>query len=225
MSVRSEILGWVIRRLHDIDPGNPVERHALFETLRDEIGQHGFGSLTPDEALPHLESAIARQEVYWLGQAVAAPHMDAPPIRPVPDDVAPASSPKWGWRRFMPVPKTPPGPPPGEATGPYADHVYETVPLIVSGQAAECRLSWTYDPACILTAHCSPIDFTFETRAFSFRHAVEHLGGTLRRRGLLLPVAAFAPSTVWLSEARNEEALLPVGGGATVHAFSPSGRN
>jgi hypothetical protein len=81
MSVRSDILSWVIRRLHEIDAADPAARHALFDDLRAEVGQGGFGDCPADEALPHLESAIARQEVYWLSQS---PPADAPasPLAP-----------------------------------------------------------------------------------------------------------------------------------------------
>lgn len=218
MSVRSEILGWVIRRLDEIDAADTDARQALFETLRAEVGQGGFGRCMPDEALPHLESAIARQDVYWLSQSPPEPSA-AKPAKPHAPPPRPPRPPKWGWRRYLPAPKTPPGPPPGEATGPFADHVYETVPLIVNGQAAECRLSWTYDPACTLTADCEAIGFAFETRAFSFRHAAEHLGAVLHRGGLVLPVAAFAPGAVWEGEARDCETVRLGAGGALHHAF------
>ena len=219
MSARSEILGWVIRRLDDVDAADPLARQALFDALRREVQQAGFGALAPDEALPHLESAIARQDVYWLGQQPPTASNMPPQTPHARDEGPPPPIVKWGWRRFLPQRKTPPGPPPGEATGPYADHVYETVPLVVRGQATDCRLSWAYDPACTLTAHCEAIGFAFETRAFSFRHAVEHLGAILHRGGLTLPVAAFSPDAVWATADRDGETvcILP---GAPVHAFS-----
>ena len=206
MSVRSDILGWVIRRLHEIDAADPAARQALFDDLRAEVGQVGFGDCPAEEALPHLESAIARQEVYWLSQSPPAAAPASPPAKPAPTP-PPQAPPKWGWRRFLPVPGHPPGPAPGEATGPFADHVYETVPLFVGGRAVECRLSWTYDPACTLTAQCDDIGFRFETRAYSFRHAVEHLVAVLRRGGLTMPVAALDPAAEWTSPARDEESV------------------
>lgn len=218
MSVRSSILGWVIRRLHEIDAADPGARQALFDALRAEVGQGGFEGCPPDEALPHLESAIARQEVYWMSQSPPAEAPAAESATPAPPSTPP-SAPKWGWRRFLPVPKEPPGPPPGEATGPFADHVYETLPLIAGGRPAECRLSWTYDPACTLTASCETIGFRFETRAWSFRHAAEHLAAVLRRGGLSLPVAAFDPAAEWLSGRRDEESVR-LGNGETRHAFA-----
>lgn len=218
MSVRSDILGWVIRRLHDIDAADPSARQALFDALRAEIGQGGFEGCPPAEALPHLESAIARQEVYWLSQS---PPIEAPAARSAkPTSPSPPPAGKWGWRRFLPVPGTPPGPPPGEATGPFADHVYQTAPLIAGGHPAECRLSWTYDPACTLAAHCDTIGFRFETRAWSFRHAAAHLGAVLRRGGLVMPVAAFDPAAEWLSGQRDEESVRLATNGVSCHAFA-----
>jgi hypothetical protein len=217
MSVRSDILSWVIRRLHEIDAADPAARHALFDDLRAEVGQGGFGDCPADEALPHLESAIARQEVYWLSQSPTADAPASPLAEPAPAP-PPQAPPKWGWRRFLPVPGHPPGPAPGEATGPFADHVYETVPLIVGGRAVECRLSWTHDPACILTAQCEAIGFHFETRAWSFRYATEHLGAILRRGGLVMPVFAFASGAVWTNEARDCETVC-IGQGIPAHAF------
>lgn len=218
MSVRSNILGWVIRRLHEIDAVDPVARQSLFDALRAEVRQGGFDDCPPDEALPHLESAIARQEVYWLSQSPPIEVSVSQSAKPAPPSPPPA--PKWGWRRFLPVPGKPPGPPPGEATGPFADHVYETVPLIAGGRPAECRLSWTYDPACTLTAHCDAIGFRFETRAWSFRHATEHLAAALRRGGLSMPVAAFDPAAEWLSGHRDEESVRLATNGISYHAFA-----
>ena len=220
MSVRSDILGWVIHRLQDIDAADSSARQALFEALRAEVGQAGFGGYPAEDVLPHLESAIAWQDVYWISQVQRIP---APTSAPEPASVLPPSAsrpPSWGWRRILPVPKTPPGPPPGVAEGPFSDHVYETVPLVVSGRTAECQVSWAYDPACRLAAHYDAIGFRFETRAFSFRHAVEHLGAVLRRGGLVLQVAAFVPGADWLSDARDEEAVRLPAGGDTRHAFA-----
>ncbi|MEZ6001646.1 hypothetical protein [Hyphomonas sp.] len=219
MSVRSEILGWVIRRLQEIDAANADARQALFDTLRAEVRLGGFAGCPPDEALPHLESAVARQDVYWMSQAPSAEATALESALPAIASVPPRPA-KWGWRRFLPVPKHPPGPEPGEANGPFADHVYETVPLNVGGRKAECRLSWTYDPACTLTAQCDEIGFRFETRAYSFRHAVEHLAAVLRRGGLSLQVAALAPAAEWLGEGRDEESVRLMTNGAVCHAFA-----
>jgi len=218
VSARSDILGWVIRRLTEIDAADPAARQVLFEALRAEVARDGFGGLGPDEARPHLESAIARQEVYWLSQQPAGPAADLPSAAPVPKP-QPPPKPVWGWRRFLPVPARPPGPPPVEATGPFADHVYETVPLIAGKGQAECRLSWAYDPACTLTADCEAIGFRFRTRASGFRHAAEHLHAVLCRGGLILQVAAFAPGAAWADDAPDGETVR-IGNGDTVHAFA-----
>ncbi|HPF22009.1 MAG TPA: hypothetical protein PK417_00940 [Hyphomonas sp.] len=219
MSARSDILGWVIRRLTEVDAADPAARNTLFDSLRADVTRDGFGTLPPEEALPHLESAIARQEVYWLSQQPPGLAAKAsPPDVPAPSPSMP-SKPVWGWRRFLPVPPRPPGPPPGESTGPFADHVYETVPLLAGRGQAECRLSWAYDPACRLTAHCPDIGFRFETRASSFRHAADHLGAVLRRGGLTLPVAAFAPGAVWADDAPDGETVR-IGQSTPVHAFT-----
>ena len=218
MSLRSEILGWVIRQLNDIDAADPVARAGLFERLRNDVGANGFSGAAPQEALPHLESAIARQDVYWLSQQ--PPVLPAKTPAPARTKPVPPARPGWGWRRWLPVPKMPPGPAPGEAGGPFADHVYETLPLLVGNRSADCQLSWTYDPACTLTAHCAAIGFAFGTRAFSFRHAVEHLQAVLRRGGLVLPAAAFQPGAVWASEARDCETVHVGTQDSPLHAFS-----
>ena len=98
--------------------------------------------------------------------------------------------------------------------------MYETVPLNVGGGIAGCRLSWAYDPACTLTAHCDGIGFHFETRAYSFRHAVEHLAAVLRRGGLSLRVAAIDPAAQWLGEGRDEESVRLMTNGSVCHAFA-----
>lgn len=218
MSIRSDILGWVIRRLTETDAADPAARRALFEALRAEVARDGFGAIGPDEAGPHLESAIARQEVYWLSQQPAGSAVEPPPAAPVPKPQLPPT-PVWGWRRFLPVPPRPPGPPPGEAAGPFADHVYATVPLIAGRGQAECRLSWAYDPACTLTADCEVIGFRFRTRASSFRHAAGHLRAVLRRGGLTLQVAGFTPGAVWADDVLDGETVR-TGIGDAVHAFA-----
>lgn len=219
MSIRSDILGWVIRRLGEVDAGNPAARQVLFDSLRREVAQSGFGGLRPQEALPHLESAIARQEVYWLGQQPPDPTGGTPRLPTVSGRSRSSHPPIWGWRRFLPVPRTPPGPAPGKAIGPFADHVYVCAPLIVKGQEVECQLSWSYDPACMLAAQCEAIGFSFETRAFSFRHAVAHLDRVIRRGGLVLRAAAFEPGAIWADEARDCE-VVRSGQGDLVHAFA-----
>ncbi|MCA8900124.1 MAG: hypothetical protein KDA53_02630 [Hyphomonas sp.] len=218
MSARSEILGWVIRRLNEIDAADPAARAQLFDALRAEVDRTGFAGLPPAEARPHLDSAIARQEVYWLSQQLAGA-TPAPAPDPVPPSVPPTPRPSWGWRRFLPVPKHPPGPPAGEATGPFADHVYETVPLIVGRGQGACRLSWAYDPACVLTADCPEIGFAFRTRAASFRHAAEHLRQVLARGGLALPVAAFVPGAEWAADVPDGETVRVPSHGLQ-HAFA-----
>lgn len=186
MSLRSDILGWVIRRLAEIDAADEVQRTDLFRTLRNEIISEGFGGAAPAEVLPHFDSAVAIQEVYWLREAPARPAMSrapaheaaAPPLKPAK---------RWRWPKRLSVPGRPPGPAPGEPVGPFADHVYETVLLAVPGGTCELRLSWTYDPACTLTADSPEIGFRFRTRAASFTYAVDHLANVLASAKLELP--------------------------------------
>lgn len=83
----------------------------------------------------------------------------------------------------------PAGPASGDETGPFADHVYETLPLAVPGSTQSLQLGWTFDPACILTAHCAAIGFDFRTGAATFADAAEHLARTRQQGGLSLPEA------------------------------------
>jgi len=186
VSLRADILGWVIRRLSEIDAADPVARAALFETLRAETAANGACGAPADLARPHLESAIARQDVYWMTQE--APRPAPPPSAPLPPPPAAAPVPDvWQWPRNLPPIGPPPGPPPGEATGPFADHVYQTVRLSVPGSLQDLHLGWTFDPACSLTAHCPAIGFDFRTRAATFADAAEHLARALHQGGLALP--------------------------------------
>lgn len=188
MSLRSDILGWVIRRLSEIDAADESLRADLFADLRREVRAHGFAGAAPDDALPHLESAIARQEVHWLREAPQGePRPPAPALPPAPAKQPPASAKSWQWPKRLSVPDKPPGPAPGEPVGPFADHIYETAPLAIPGGTCELRLSWTYDPACTLTADSPEIGFRFRTRAASFTHAVDHLANVLAVAKLELP--------------------------------------
>jgi hypothetical protein len=185
VSLRADILGWVIRRLSEIDGADPVARAALFETLRAETAANGACGAPADLARPHLESAIARQDVYWMTQEAPRPAAPAAPLPPPP-----ASAPQpdiWQWPRNLPPIGPPPGPPPGDATGPFADHVYQTVRLAVPGSVQDLHLGWAFDPACSLTAHCPAIGFDFRTRAATFADAAEHLARVLKQGGLDLP--------------------------------------
>lgn len=186
MSLRSDILGWVIRRLAEIDAADEIQRTDLFRTLRNEIMSEGFGGAAPAEVLLHFDSAVAIQEVYWLREAPTRPAMSR---APAPEAAAPPPQPakRWQWPKRLSVPDRPPGPAPGEPVGPFADHVYETVLLAVPGGTCELRLSWTYDPACTLTADSPEIGFRFRTRAASFAHAVDHLASVLAAAKLELP--------------------------------------
>lgn len=185
MSLRSDILGWVIRRLGEIDAADEARRADLFRTLRNEVSSEGFGGAAPADALPHFESAVALQEAYWLREAAARP---APPEATAPKPPRPPKPTKpWQWPNRLSVPDRPPGPAPGEPVGPFSDHIYETVTLAVPGGSAALNLGWTYDPACVLTANSPDIGFSFRTRAASFTHAVDHLEAVLHRAGLGLP--------------------------------------
>jgi hypothetical protein len=186
MSLRSDIIGWVIRRLADIDATDSRQRAALFQTLRGEIEAEGFGGAPPAQALPHFESAAAMQETYWLRETPGATTAEPPAEPAKPPRV---SSTAWQWPKRLRVPLKPPGPAPGEPVGPFADHVYDTVSLVIPGGTTPLNLGWTYDPACILTASAPEIGFSFKTRAASFAAAVDHLAAVLACAKLELPAA------------------------------------
>lgn len=185
MSLRSDIIGWVIRRLAEVDAADPAQRAELFRTLRSEIESEGFGGASPAEALPHFESAAAMQEVHWLRETANQTGPSAPPPRA--EKPPPAAAKPWQWPKRIKLPPKPSGPPPGEPIGPFADHVYETVTLAIPGGTTPLNLGWTFDPACILTASAPEIGFAFKTRAASFTHAVDHLAAVLACAKLDLP--------------------------------------
>ena len=175
MSLRGDILGWVIRRLSETDAADEVLRAELFRALRDEVTANGFGGASAAEALSHFESAVARQEMHWLRETADS----APP--PPPSPAAPASpvKPAWKWPEGLALP--------AEPAGPFSDHVYEFVALATPSGKARLRIGWAYDPACLLSAECPEITFSFRTRAANFGYAVDHLAEVLRRGGLELP--------------------------------------
>jgi hypothetical protein len=186
VSLRSDILGWVIRRLGEIDAADEARRADLFRTLRTEISSEGFGGAAPAEALPHFESAVAIQEAHWLREVPARPAPPPPSPQPKPEHGTPPAKP-WVWPARLKTPAKPPGPAPGPATGPFADHLYEIVLVDTPGGPAEFNIGWTFDPACVLTAVCESIGFRFQTRAATFGHAAAHLADVLKLGGLELP--------------------------------------
>ena len=188
MSLRSDIIGWVIRRLAEIDAADQAQRTALFHALKTEIETNGFGAASAAESLIHFEAAVAMQDIVWL-RASPPPASAAPAPTQEPASKPPAAAKPWKWPKRLTLPARPPGPQPGEPSGPYADHVYETVTLTVPGGTCALRLSWAYDPACILTADSPEIGFRFKTRAASFALAVDHLAEVLALAKLELPAA------------------------------------
>ena len=76
MSLRSDILGWVIGQLGSIDAADPVARRGLYEALRGQVSREGAFGAAPTTALPHLESAIVRQEMNSLRAASFAYAVD-----------------------------------------------------------------------------------------------------------------------------------------------------
>jgi len=186
MSLRSDIIGWVIRRLAEIDAADKAQRTTLFHALRTEIETHGFGAASPTESLAHFEAAMAMQDADWL-RASVAPASAAPSLPREPARKPPAAAKPWQWPKRLKLPKRPPGPAPGEPAGPFADHVYQTVTLTIPGGTCALRLSWTYDPACILTADSPEIGFRFKTRAARFAQAADHLAEVLALAKLELP--------------------------------------
>lgn len=187
MSIRGDILGWVIQRLSEIDAADEGERHALFADLRAEIRANGYDGAEASAALPHLESAIARQEMHWLREAGGGRRQAETPPPPKADK--PTGGTAWQWPRSLVLPGLPPGPEPGEATGPFSDHIYKSVKIEIPGGTAELNIGWSHDPACNLTANSPVIGFSFQTRAATFPHAVDHLSNVLKAGGLTLPTA------------------------------------
>jgi hypothetical protein len=145
VSLRREIIGWVIRRLAEIDAADEAQRKALFAALRREIEAEGFGGAAPDDALPQFESAAALQEAYWRREASAQASPAAQ--RPEPPKASSTNTKPWQGPKRLSLPAKPPGQAPGESTGPFADHVYKSVTLTVPGGTCELRLDWNYDPA------------------------------------------------------------------------------
>lgn len=191
MSLRGDILGWVINQLNNIDAADPAARGALFEVLRAQVARDGAFGAGPAEAQPHLESAIARQEVYWLTQQPPAPSPRArEPKRPAP--TLPASQPPWRWPDSITPPPLPPEEVAGEAAGPYSDHIYEILALAIPGGTARLSVGWAFDPACSLTATAQEIGFTCQVRTVTLSGALDHLAAYLRRGGLNLPADARA---------------------------------
>lgn len=188
VSLRREILGWVIQRLNAVDDADREQRAALFQSLRQEVAEGGFCGSPPDKALPHLESAIVRQEMHWLRDAPRAVAFDGSLTGSAPKvEVRP--SPRWSWPSNLVVPSAPPGPSPGPASGPFSDRCYESLEMRTPDGPAELRIGWNFDPACVLSARCAAIGFLFQTRAATFADAAEHLRRVLQVGGLVLPDA------------------------------------
>ncbi|OYW85036.1 MAG: hypothetical protein B7X53_13985 [Hyphomonas sp. 34-62-18] len=191
MSLRGDILGWVINQLNGMDAADPVARGALYEALCQQVGREGAFGAPPSEAFPHLESAIARQEMYWLRETGLSAELSPPPSIEAsePEVPQPAARADWHWPDRLKLPDGPPGPAPGPAEGPFADHVYETLTLVTPAGPAPLEVNWMLDPACQLEASCADIGFRFKTRASSLPHAIAHLEAVLEAGGLALPDA------------------------------------
>lgn len=189
MSLRSDILGWVIGQLGSIDAADPFARRGLYESLRGQVSREGAFGAAPATALPHLESAIVRQEMNWLRETGRSAELPSHDLSSSREKASKATKPKSGWRwpAGLVIPPDPPGPVPGAACGPFSDHVYETFSLDTPHGAVGLRVSWTFDPACNLAAECREIGFDFRTRAASFAYAVDHLESVLKLGGLSLP--------------------------------------
>ncbi|MBY9065650.1 hypothetical protein K1X12_01990 [Hyphomonas sp. WL0036] len=189
MSLRGDILGWVIGQLNGIKATDPAARGALFEALRAQVARDGAFGVGPAEALPHLESAIARQEIYWLSQEPPAPSPPAPAAKH-PAPTLPSSPPAWRWPAGLKPPRLPPEEVAGEAAGPYSDHIYEDLLLEVPGGSARLSVGWAFDPACSLTATAEEIGFTCQARTVTLSGALDYLEACLRNGGLCLPAEA-----------------------------------
>ncbi|MFN4025044.1 MAG: hypothetical protein ACK4MQ_09425 [Hyphomonas sp.] len=189
MSLRGEILGWVIGHLDSIDAADPVARHALFGTLRAQVAREGAFGATPEAALAHLESAIVRQEAYWLRETGQSLELAPPEASSRTDTPAQEERPRtiWRWPAGLKISHEPPGPPPGEAIGPFSDHEYSEFTLMTPSGPEAFRLNWTFDPACQLAAECERVGFQFRTRASNLGYAIGHLEAVLQMGGLSLP--------------------------------------
>ena len=173
-----------------MDAADPAARAGLFKTLREEVARMGAFGASPEAALPHLESAIARQEVHWLretGQSVELP--PPAPSRPVSPPLT-RVAPQWRWPEEISVPLLPTSEVPGDATGPFADHLYEDVMLDTPGGTTRLTISWAFDPACTLSASAEEIGFHFRARTATLSGALDQLDVYLNRGGLSLPAEA-----------------------------------
>lgn len=192
MSLRSDILGWVIRELNGVDAADPGARSGLYAALRQQVASTGaFGAL-PAMALPHLESAIALQEMQWLRETGHS--LEFPPAEPAAQpDQRPSSVSRekpWRWPDGISVPPLPAREAPVEAAGPFSDHLYEDVLLDTPDGKTRLTISWAFDPACTLTASAEAIAFHFHSRAATLSGALDQLEAYLRRGGLSLPAEA-----------------------------------
>jgi hypothetical protein len=191
LSLRGDILGWLLRQLGGIDAADPVARGALYDDLRLQVSLEGAFGAAPAEALAHLESAIARQEMHWLrdtGQNALFLPTPSPRVSELnaPEQAQQARRHRTQWLKFQ---GKPPGPPPGAAKGPFSDHTYDTFTLSTPAGPLALQVNWMFDPACKLEASCAAIRFRFKTRASSFAHAIGHLEAVLIAGGLALPDA------------------------------------
>lgn len=185
MSLRSRISGALIKRLAMVEAEDPARRAALYSQIREEFAGAGFEGSAPAEALPHLESAIAFQEVYWLRETGLTAEPCPVPAQPPPQK-RPVTGKPWRWPQGLGDAGHPPGPAPGPADGPYSDHTYTLGWLETPSGRVTITIGWATDPACILNARAPDIGFEFTTRASDLNYALQHLDAFLAQGGLRL---------------------------------------
>ncbi len=221
MATKSDVLGHVIKALDDTDPASRKTREAVYAELRKSFEENGFQDLPTAQAVEYLESAIARQELFWLSQHPNENEGDTSDtvsdekhnLDKKPSFFNRLKSALSRHKKTLPGagvswPGTPPGPDPGEATGPFSDHLYFQFPVrSKAGNIFKCRIGYTYDPACDLTATIEDLDFNFQTRAWGMRYALEHLKLAFKALELEAEIAGLAPNAKWENEARDCEAV------------------
>ena len=104
-------------------------------------------------------------------------------------------------------PATPPGPPPGEPAGEESFLTSLSFDALFDGLEVSCRFQYHYDPACCLSVLIYTEEgyllYSFETRAYSFQHALAHVARSNRHMRIAIPVAGLHPRARWQSANRT----------------------
>lgn len=205
-----------------------AERAVVYQELRQSVERRGVKGLRTDDALRQLEAAILRQDCfrdYFDHLASVEDFDDMPEL--ILDSAGAIRSEPW-YRRLKDWfsgarPTACGGPEPGPANGPYSDDCFASVEVFQGQRRAKCRIWYRYDPACVLQAEIDGDEgiapFQFQTRAWGFRYAVEHLGHALSAVELQTRCAACVTDARWEGEGRDAEGVLLPGASVPVHAF------